>query len=66
MIAAQKSTVGLAKPGPKIGSAEEPNYKPTLAEAGIDKKLSARAQKMAVLHGDGRAHGAPVIAGFRD
>jgi hypothetical protein len=43
MIAAQKATVGLAKPGPKIGSAEEPNYRPTLAEAGIDKELSSKA-----------------------
>ncbi len=51
LIKAQKETVGLAKPGPKpeIGSAEEPNYQPTLAEAGIDKKLSSRAQKMAAV-----------------
>jgi hypothetical protein len=49
MLVEQKATVGFAKPGPKkeIGSASEPNYRPTLAEAGIDKKLSSRAQKLA-------------------
>jgi N6-adenosine-specific RNA methylase IME4 len=49
MLVEQKATVGFAKPGPKteIGSPSEPNYRPTLAEAGIDKKLSSRAQKLA-------------------
>lgn len=47
MLADQKRTVGLAKPGPKkIGSDEEPNSTPTLREVGIDKKLSARSQKI--------------------
>lgn len=46
MLSEQKRTVGLAKPGPKkIGSDEEPNS-PTLADIGIDKKLSARSQKV--------------------
>jgi N6-adenosine-specific RNA methylase IME4 len=49
MIGQQKETIGLAKPGPKIGSSSEPNYRPTLAEIGIDKKLSSRAQKMAAV-----------------
>lgn len=50
LIKAQKAGVGLAKPGPKeIGSDKEPNYRPTLAEAGIDKKLSSRAQKLAAV-----------------
>lgn len=46
MLAEQKRTIGLAKPGPKIGSDDEPNYRPTLAEVGIDKKLSMRSQKV--------------------
>jgi hypothetical protein len=53
MIAEQKRTVGLAKPGPKsedqFGSESEPNYRPTLADAGIDRKLSSRAQKLAAV-----------------
>jgi len=56
MIRVQKETVGLATGGehggkPSIdGSRAEPsNKRPTLAEAGIDKKLSARAQKMAAV-----------------
>lgn len=52
LIQAQKATVGLAKPGPKqkqkIGSSKELNS-PTLKEAGIDKKLSSRAQKLAAI-----------------
>lgn len=48
MIAAQKETIGLHRGGrPKTGSAPEPVSVPTLAEAGIDKKLSAAAQKVA-------------------
>lgn len=47
MLTEQKRTVGLAKPGPKkIGSDNEPNSNPTLAEIGIDKKLSSRSQKV--------------------
>ena len=55
MIAAQKETVGLATGAAGIGrsaSAVPDEYRtqpPTLAEAGIDKKLSARAQKLANL-----------------
>ncbi len=55
MIAAQKETVGLATGAAGIGrsaSAVPEEYRtqpPTLAEAGIDKKLSARAQKLASL-----------------
>jgi N6-adenosine-specific RNA methylase IME4 len=53
MIIAQKKTVGLAKGGQpyqtkSTGSSEEP-VAPTLASAGIDKKLSARAQKIAAI-----------------
>lgn len=56
MLAAQKATVGLHPGGrppmveaPKTGTAPEPVLRPTLAEAGITKKLSAQAQKMAAL-----------------
>jgi|TARA_R100001530_G_scaffold4252_1_gene5838 hypothetical protein len=52
LITAQKETVGLAPAGRprKIGSDEEPiSRPPTLAEAGIDKKLSSRAQKLAAV-----------------
>lgn len=51
MIAAQKETVGLGQPGvkPQLGSENELNRRATLAEAGIDKKLSSRAQKMAAI-----------------
>jgi hypothetical protein len=50
MIAAQKQTVGLNKGTLRRGTAEEPrDERPTLAEAGIDKKLSAKAQKMAAI-----------------
>ena len=57
MIVAQKKTVGLARPaiGSKIiGSKRVPmkDTRPTLAEAGIDKKLSARAQKIASIPED--------------
>jgi N6-adenosine-specific RNA methylase IME4 len=48
MIAAQKATIGLNAGGrpAKTGTATEPVFKPgTLAEAGIDKKLSAKAQQ---------------------
>lgn len=47
LIAQQKAGDGLAKPGPK--SVPTGNRIPTLAEAGIDKKLSSRAQKMAAV-----------------
>jgi len=47
LIAEQKRGDGLAKPGPK--SVPTGNRIPTLAEAGIDKKLSSRAQKMAAV-----------------
>jgi len=56
MIVAQKQTVGLATGGEHGGKkridgtrAEPSNARPTLAEAGIDKKLSARAQKIAAV-----------------
>ena len=52
LITAQKETVGLAPAGRprKFGSDEEPiSRPPTLAEAGIDKKLSSRAQKLAAV-----------------
>ncbi len=50
MISAQKESAGLAsggQPYQSTGSNLEPVERPpTLAEAGIDKKLSSRAQKM--------------------
>ncbi len=49
LIAAQKEMVGLAKGGgdTSTGSRVVPVQEPaTLAEAGIDKKLSSRAQKL--------------------
>jgi N6-adenosine-specific RNA methylase IME4 len=55
IIAAQKKTVGLAKGGGtganqfRAASSKKEPAAPTLAEAGIDKKLSARAQKKAAL-----------------
>lgn len=55
LIIAQKETVGLNKGGAGIGkpkSAVPEEYHtqpPTLAEAGIDKKLSARSQKTAAV-----------------
>lgn len=48
LIRAQKETVGLNRGTLRRGSRKEPrDNKPTLAEAGIDKKLSSRAQKLA-------------------
>ena len=59
LIILQKQTVGLATGGEyggraKIdGSRDEPsNPRPTLADAGIDKKLSSRAQKLAAVPED--------------
>jgi hypothetical protein len=51
LIVAQKESIGLGRPGPKpaFGSAAERNSPPTLAEAGIDKKLSMRAQHLAAV-----------------
>jgi len=50
LIAAQKETVGLAKGRLRRGSNLEPREDtPTLAAAGIDKKLSSRAQKLAAV-----------------
>jgi hypothetical protein len=47
LLAGQKETVGLAKPGPKSVVADDRT--PTLAEAGISKDLSSRAQKLAAV-----------------
>lgn len=56
LIEEQKRTVGLATGGEHggkralDGSRSEPsNVRPTLADAGIDKKLSSRAQKLAAV-----------------
>jgi hypothetical protein len=51
MIREQKNGEGLAKPGPKpeIGTHKEPNSTPTLADIGISKKLSSRAQSLAAI-----------------
>lgn len=57
MILAQKATVGLAKGGqPYQGDstcsdAEQVERPPTLQEAGIDRKLSSRAQRIAEIGG---------------
>ena len=62
MILAQKETIGLAKGAAGIGrsaSAVPDEYRtqpPTLAAAGIDKKLSARSQKLALLSETEREH----------
>jgi len=59
LLRQQKETVGLATGGehggkPSIdGTRAEPSIKrPTLAEAGIDKKLSSHAQKVAAKPAD--------------
>jgi len=57
LIRAQKETVGLAKGSPGnqyTGPVPNENRStpPTLAEAGIDKKLSSRAQKLAAVPKD--------------
>ena len=51
MLRQQKETTGLNPGGrpTKTGANKEPVYTPPLADAGIDKKLSARAQKMAAV-----------------
>ncbi len=56
LIRAQKESAGLATGGQRGGRAKidgsraaPANKPPTLAEAGIDKKLSSRAQKMAAV-----------------
>jgi len=54
LIQAQKETVGLNTGAKGIGTAEGVRCRkgtapPTLAEAGIDKKLSSRAQRMAAI-----------------
>tara|TARA_Y100000310_G_scaffold5228_1_gene6123 strand:+ start:1448 stop:2455 length:1008 start_codon:yes stop_codon:yes gene_type:complete len=49
LLQAQKATVGLNEGGrpKKTGPGAAPVLRPTLADAGIDKKLSARAQDLA-------------------
>ena len=50
LIKLQKNTVGLNVGGrPKTGAAEVPVFQPTLADVGIDKKMSSRAQKLAAV-----------------
>jgi hypothetical protein len=51
MLAEQKATHGLNQGAKGIGTSAVPsgNRTPTLAEVGIDKKLSARAQKIAAV-----------------
>ena len=51
MIDEQKRTVGLNQGMLLRGTSEEPrDTRPTLAEVGIDKKLSSRAQKLLDIH----------------
>ncbi len=56
LIKAQRETVGLARGGQpyqSTGADEEPvDRPPTLAEVGIDKKLSSRSQKLAAVPED--------------
>ncbi len=53
MIAAQKAAAGLNRGTLRRGSESEPrDERPKLADSGIDKKLSAKAQKMAALPPD--------------
>jgi N6-adenosine-specific RNA methylase IME4 len=57
LIKAQKETVGLNKGAQGLGTADKVQSQrgtapPTLAEAGIDKKLSSRAQKLAAVPED--------------
>jgi hypothetical protein len=54
MLAAQKAGEGLAKPGakPRANSVVTNDRIPTLAEAGISKDLSSRAQKLAAVPED--------------
>lgn len=50
LIQAQKETVGLNKGTLRRGAQKEPRDKrPTLAEVGIDKKMSSRAQRVAAV-----------------
>ncbi len=51
MMKEQKKTVGLNRGGrPKTGLSENPlSFKPTLAEAGIDKNLAHRARSLAAM-----------------
>lgn len=49
LLIAQKAGPGLAKPGVKINSVENDDRIPTLAEVGISKDLSSRAQKIAAV-----------------
>lgn len=50
LMEAQRDGVGFAKPGPKeIGSDDDPNYRPALADVGIDKHLADRARKLAAV-----------------
>lgn len=65
MIAGQKSESGLAKPGPKPSnnSVDPPDRIPTLADAGISKDLSTRAQNIAAVP---EKEFEKEIAGFRE
>ena len=47
LISAQKEMVGLNAGARGIGKSGVPSKHPTLSDAGIDKKLSSRAQKLA-------------------
>ena len=50
LIKAQKETVGLQRGRLRRGAKKEPrDTRATLAEVGIDKKLSSRAQKLAMV-----------------
>jgi len=69
MIIAQKETVGLngglaGKVITGTGTGPPKDTRPTLAEAGIDKKLSSRSQKLA-LHCAHQGIGVNAIHGFK-
>lgn len=58
MLLEQKETEGMAKGGQpyqSTGSRKEPVATPTLADVGIDKKLSMRSQKLAAIPKETRA-----------
>jgi ParB family chromosome partitioning protein len=52
LLAEGPKNVGAVEPGTRRGTKTEPRQPPTLAELGIDKKLSARSQKLAAFSND--------------
>ena len=67
MLAEQKRTVGMNKGAQGIGPSAVPmeNRTPTLADVGIDKKLSARSQRVGGVGGVGEQAFEAMIDGVR-